>query len=240
MNRPKAVSKKVLKMRLPGGTAGRLSSFYRKLRAANRTLYNRVRYGPSAPRYGEYIWVNPQDCKRHLSSVYLRKKFNLTLDEARARVIEEDWPLEQALPIRELPLVKNCIEHWVSGTPWEKTGEFERMQELITTSKRGVSHGCRDFGDIVARYENLDRVFEQVRREGRFRVSNEVGSSHRWGADEMLVHVGPGGELFKGGEGMHRFAMALILDIPFPAHFSCVHVSAIPDLDRLRKARGAR
>lgn len=234
MDNPATRNRANIKRKLHNRLGNRVLLKYRKVQALQRTLYNRMRYGPSAPRYGELIWVNPGDCHRHLSSVYIRKMFNLALHETRARVIESDWPSEMAVPVRELSLIKSCIDHWVNGVPWKDTGEYERMDELMRDSKSGISHGCSNRDDIVKRYENLDSIFEQARQEGRLRKSVEVSPSYRWGAGEMLVHVGPGGELFKGGEGMHRFAIALILDIPFPAHFSFVHVSAIAELDRLR------
>lgn len=223
-----------IRRKLRNSLGERVLPKYRKVQALQRTLYNRVRYGPAAPRYGELILVKPGDCEKYLSSVYMRRIFNLALHEARAMVIESDWPSEAAMPVGELALIRNCIDHWVKGVPWESTGEYERMEELIRDSKSGISHGCRNLDDIVKRYENLDAIFEQVRQEGRLRRSFEVNHAYRWGAGEIFVHVGPGGELFKGGEGMHRFAIALILDIPFPAHFSFVHVSAIGELDRLR------
>lgn len=218
------------------------SNLARLLKVKNKRPYiiddyiNIIKYGFSAPKYGEIIWVNPKDCRKYLALTVFRERYNLTRHSAKARVIEHAWPVKEALIINELPLFKNCIAHWVHDVPWEQTGEYERMEKLISDSREKVSHGCMNKEDIIKRCENLDKIFEEVKKEGRLRKSEEVSSKLDWGAREMLIHIGPKGELYKGGEGMHRFAIAYILDAPFPAEIGCVHVSALPYLNELRQA----
>lgn len=208
--------------------------FYRTIKLAVRDSKNVIRFGPSAPRFAEIFWVNPMDCDRYLALALFRQQLGITRQQARARVITTPWPQEHVQKITELSLFKNCYRRWVEGLSWAETGEYERMEELIREDPRGISHGCRNRADIIRRCENLDRIFKMASQEGRLRSSSEIDPAHDWSAREMLVHVGPGGLLYKGGEGMHRFAIAYILKISFPANFGCVHVSAIANLDRLR------
>jgi hypothetical protein len=198
-------------------------------------IKNRIKYGPSAPKFAETIWVNPQDCSKYLALATFRKLFGFSRQEAKGRVIDTAWPIEHSRPIAEILLIRFCFDHWVKGIPWEETGAYERMEKLIKESDVGRSHGCTNRDDIVKRYENLDLIYEQAKREGRLRTNEEISPDYDWTAREMLIHIGPDGELFKGGEGMHRFAIASILGIPFPAQIGCVHVSAIPYLDNLRQ-----
>lgn len=205
---------------------------YRVLKLAARDGKNMARFGRPAPRFAEIFWVNPLDCDRYLALALFREQLGITRQQAR--VITIPWPYEHVQKVTELSLFKNCYRRWVEGLSWAETGEYERMEELILEDPRGISHGCRDRADIIRRCENLDRIFTVARREGRLRSGSEIDPAHDWTAREMLVHVGPGGLLYKGGEGMHRFAIAYILEIPFPANFGCVHQSALADLNRLR------
>ena len=214
--------------------------FYRAFKLAARDRKNVLKYGSSAPRFAEIFWVNPIDCDRYLALALFREQLGITRQQARARVITTSWPEDQVQKVTELSLFKNCYRRWVEGLSWAETGEYERMEELIREDPRGISHGCRNRADIIRRCENLDRIFKMARREGRLRTATEIDPAHDWTAREILVHVGPGGLLYKGGEGMHRFAIAYILKIPFPANFGCVHISAVDDLDHLRANKTAK
>ncbi len=198
-------------------------------------LKNRWRYGAMAPRFAEIIWVKPRECSKALASDTLKKVFGFSEHEIFGRVVESCWPLEEVRLITNLSLIKYCIEHWVHGVPWEDTGEYDRMEKRIRESPFGHSQGCRNRDDIIRRCENLDRIFEQAKQEGRLRTKEEISPENDWDLREMVIHIGPEGELYKGGSGMHRFAIAYILDIPFPAQIGLVHVSAIPYLDDFRK-----
>lgn len=212
----------------------KLRPFYRNYQAKKINTLNFFRYGSDAPKYEEIVWVDPKNCTNYICSIYLRKTFNLSIPEARAKVIETPWPKDQVESLLKVPLMQNCIAHWVDGLPWEDTGEYERMEKLIKTSKTGVSHGCKTRDDIIERCRNLDRIFEQAKKDKRLRSQKEIEPEYYWGAKEILIHIGPGGEILKGGEGMHRFAISYILEIPFPAHISFIHVSALPYLRIIR------
>jgi len=196
-----------------------------------RNLENITRYGWSAPRFGERIWFHPESISKALSDKHIKDHFGL-YNYISGQVVKPSWPLEKSTHIAEVPLIKNCIDHWIDDIPWEKTGEYELIEKEI--EKKGQFSGCKDKRDIIRRYNNLDKIFEQAKQEGRLRSPEEIDPDKDWGPREIIVHIGPNGEPFKGGNGMHRFAIAYILNIPFPAQIGFVHFSAIPALTKHR------
>lgn len=107
------------------------------------------------------------------------------------------------------------------------------MESLI--KKHGKYDGCVNIDDIVKRYRSLDTIFEQIRKEGRFRIRKEFNQKNFREKGGVLVHIGPYGEPFFGMGGCHRFAIALILKLKLPSQIGCVYKDAIPLLKNLRK-----
>jgi hypothetical protein len=197
-------------------------------RAFFRDTCNRIAYGPDAPLYAERIWVNPQGCQDCLVGLG---------DRYSAKVILSGWPPTGATSrkIDDLVKIRSCKEHWGKGTPWEETGVFGFLEKEIKRHPRSCFDDCRNPEDIKRRYDKLDVVFEEVRKDGALKKQVEID---RWAfreKDGVFVHLGPGGSLFLGGGGCHRFAMALVLGLTrIPAKVGCVHVTAFPRLRELR------
>lgn len=90
--------------------------------------------------------------------------------------------------------------------------------------------------DIIARYQRVDTLFQQVKEERVLRSRKEVKKNAFREQGGIIIHIGPGGKLFFGQGGHHRFAIAKILNIEYiPAQIGCVHVSAISELKKLRR-----
>jgi hypothetical protein len=108
------------------------------------------------------------------------------------------------------------------------------MEEAIGC--RGVHDGCTTMKDIIKRYELLDNIFEEVRREGRLKTIKEINPGSFRDKGEALFHIGPDGQPLFDGEGgsNHRVAIAYILQIPMPGQIGCVHKSALNKLRSLR------
>jgi len=199
-----------------------------------RDLYNISRYGWTAPRFAECVWVNPHNCNMFIPGDIIREFCGIAPRAASGMVLRSSWPFEQALQITEHPKIKCCIDHWVNSIPWEKTGVYEYMEKLIEQRRNGVD-GCKNKEDIVRRYEELDLIFEQIKKEGRMKTRYELTNSNFREMGGPYIHIGRDGKPFFGGGGFHRFAIAHILQIPYPAQIGCVHVSAIPYLKEYRK-----
>ena len=196
---------------------------------------NRVKYGLSAPRFAETMWIKATYETMSLEEKVIKESFGSLRLIASGEVIESVWPVERARPYMS-KRIKCCIEHWVNGVPWKDTGVYEHIYKEVKSD--GVKDGCRNFDDIVRRYDNLDAIFEQAKIEGSLRLKEGIDPSLYWDKlKDATVHIGPGGEPFLGEYGYHRFAIAYVLNIPFPAKIGLVHVSALPYLDRYRKQR---
>ncbi len=132
---------------------------------------------------------------------------------AKAGTVQDgEWDLSR-LVLRQHPKIVACLAHWVDGIPWRETGIIDEIASRAASLPGGFD-GCRTEAEIVTRYEELDRIFEQVQREGRLRTSYELGRSaspqrERHG---VMVHFGRTGNPIFGASGFHRLGMALSLD----------------------------
>ena len=68
------------------------------------------------------------------------------------------------------------------------------------------------------------------------KTRNEIFKDNFREVGGIYIHIGVDGKPYFGGGGCHRFAIAHILQIIFPAQIGCVHVSAIPYLKGYRKS----
>ncbi|MEN6384142.1 MAG: hypothetical protein ABFD79_02980 [Phycisphaerales bacterium] len=194
-----------------------------------RDIVNKIRYGSAAPKYAERIIVYPKVCEHCIDGISTRTPGR----SASGVVIDTDWPYS-SVSIREVPKFKFCIAHWVNGIPWEQTGAYEFMENLIAKSQRAVDH-CKNRNDIIARYKKLDEMFETIKKEGKLRKRSEIKSNNFREEGGILIHLGPNGKPIFGLGGIHRFAIASILNLPIPAQIGCVHITAIPSLNNYRK-----
>lgn len=196
-------------------------------------LYNISRYGWTAPRFAERIWIDPNSCNTFLTADVITKVCGKVPRNASGLVLKSSWPFDQAMQITDHPKIKYAIDHWVNGTSWENTGAYEYMEKLIEHKNR--VDGCENIDDIVRRYKELDLIFEQIKKEGRMKTRKEIVNSNFREMDGVLIHIGIDGKPLFGGGGCHRFVIAHILQIPIPSQIGCVHISAIPYLEEYRK-----
>ena len=218
-----------------------------------RTIINIFKYGPSAPRFNEIIWVDPKKIKMGLHENVVKKYFGFKKCDISGSVVHSTWPEEQSFHLFALvdPIVlkseskltwedsvririQSCIDHWGKGIPWDQTMAYKRLEKKI--KEKGSFEGCKTHYDISKRYEKLDQIFDQVKAEGRLRLKKESDFHLTIKKNqEAIIHIGPMGELYYGGGSTHRFAIAYILNLPFPSRVGVVHIKAIPILKQLRK-----
>jgi len=184
-----------------------------RINGYTRNIYNISRYGREAPRFGELIWINPRNCNKLIHWKLFLELYGINHRAASALVVESSWPFEQERHIIEYPKIKSCFDHWIRNIPWENTEHPGLIKNNMESLKRA------------------DQIFGQVKREGRLRLAGEINEKYRLGT----VSIGPRGELFFTEGGTHRFVMAYILNIPYPAQVGLVHVSAIPYLKEYRR-----
>ena len=143
-----------------------------------------------------------------------------------------------AQKVQESRKLTSIQSHWNQGVPWEDTDVFKWT--LSTVQRRPGHEGCYTREDVSERYRRLDEIYEEVRRNGRFRTRQEVDRSGRRETGAPVFHLGEDGEPIFAGEGYHRFAIALSLGVRLPAKVGTVHVSALQHYSRLTKPNVAR
>jgi len=198
-----------------------------------RDSYYSVKYGKVAPKYAELIFVKPVMIDSFLDANDVNDNYSLNIDRsASGRVIQEESIFNEAKDIFEVEKIKFCFSHWVDGKSWEETGVYKYYEYHINQGT--YIDGLKSIDEVKKRYSNLDKIFQEVKKTGKFKKRVELDDVFREEGG-IFVHVGPEGKLYFGGGGIHRFSMAIILDICFPAQIGIVHESAIPKLEQLRR-----
>ena len=95
-------------------------------------------------------------------------------------------------------------------------------------------HGIETEKEIVLRYEELDNIYYQIKKEGRLKSQSELFEGNFREKGGVLIHIGPNGEPYFGLKGNHRFAIAYILNIPIPAQIGLVHKSSVNRIECMR------
>ncbi len=180
--------------------------------------------------FAERIWVNPLDCTICLTGLG---------DRFSGKVVGNPWPPEGGTicEFRDVFKLQACLEHWKNRTPWEETGIYDHLLQKIKENPRHCFDGCSAMGDIRKRYVKLDFLFEETKKEGHFPEIKSDGKNWSFREkDGIVFHIGPDGRLFFGGNGCHRFALALVLQLPLiPAKLGCVHRNALQFLHLYRE-----
>lgn len=194
-----------------------------------RDLYNKLKYGISAPINHELIWVNPKEIRQVLVPAEVKRITGKTRTYTSGLVI--DWnEVKHIKPLHEEFKIQYCINHWREGVPWDEMG----VLEFLKTNSR--KHRRKSDEEISERFNKLDEAFKEVKKEGRLKTRKEIDPANYREQDGILVHIGRDGEPFFGSCGNHRLAMALVLDFnKIPAWIGLVDKDSIKYLDKYRE-----
>jgi len=203
---------------------------------------NKLKYGIGAPVYGARVWVRPEKVDRAIMQEPLIKLHPKEIDstwmiyDRRCSGTVMDFtgitPINYC-HVLDVTIVRGCIERWGNGRKWEDTDIYEYTLKMIELSKEKKFNGCKTIDDIVTKYIGYDKMFQQVANENRLRTRSELGGFRELGG--ILVHIGLNGEILLGTNGHHRFAMAKVLDIEFPAKIGCVHEKCLNNFKNISK-----
>ncbi|MCP2043994.1 hypothetical protein [Pontibacter sp. HSC-36F09] len=185
-----------------------------------RSVYNKIRYGANAPMYAELIFVDPMQVDQYSFAWKHRDS---------GRVIGGDWDQQENLTAIDSRFKFNaCIERWKLNKTWEETGIYEFMLNLILHRNRPVDK-CNSLEDIIARYEQLDDLLEKVKETGRLNTQRELNPSCYNEEGGIFIHIGRKNQTIFGGGGIHRLAIAKVLQLSsIPAQLGVVHSEALP------------
>lgn len=183
----------------------------------------RLRYGRHAPQWAARIWVDPRRCTT----------VAVDLDHGRrgsGQVIGGPW---RVAPIETVEKLRMAEEHWRTGASWDDVGAVAFVLEHLDELR--AHDGYRSAADVRRRFEHLDEIFEQVRREQRLRPRSEGPGRSVREHRGVYLHVGADGEPVFGNGGCHRLAMARALELPeIPAQLGVVHPDALRTWRALR------
>jgi len=190
-----------------------------------RERKNDLLYKGKPPLYAECLWVNPQQCKKSIrigSQTFTSGK-----------IIKKKRVFRDYSPVTEDRIIQKCLEHWVEGKSWEETGLVDDMMSLI--NRYGSYDGCSSREEVIDRYRKLDKLYERTKALGRLKSKEELDEDSFREEGGILMHIGPSGELFFGGNGNHRMAIALALKLEIiPVQLGGVYVLSLPYLKKLR------
>lgn len=192
------------------------------LRGALRDALNLVAQGGGAPRAQERIWIDPS----RLTRIYTRNPAQ-TPDYKRRHsgmVLAGDWD-RHTEPLDASWKIAACLAHFRDGVPWKDTGVYDHMAAMI--AERGQFDSCRTMDDIIARYEKIDALYSEIRKNG-FRDN----TLWRFGTPRLpegvYIHVDRHGEPIFGAIGNHRVGIARALGLTrIPAQLGVVHPGAL-------------
>lgn len=195
----------------------------------SRDISNVVRYGRTAPRYAERIWVRP-------AAIHHALVGRSDYATCSGKVIRIGDHL-RLTDLHTTPRIRSCFAHWVDGVPWEDTKDHRVMLEAIRQGKDWA--GCTTEEDLHRRYRDLDAMFRQIRSSMRLKTRQELDPRAYREEGGVLVCIGPDGEPLLY-DGFHRLAIALILELPvIPAQLGYVDENAIHTLERFRSPDGS-
>jgi hypothetical protein len=193
-----------------------------------RDVGNRFRFGKSAPKFCERIWVDAEEVSEYVGNEPITELTGQHRNLASGMVV--NWnQIKIVTPLRDQMKMKYCIRHWSGGVPWEELGYFDFM--------RSVARHRKDSLEVIrARFAMLDKAFDEARRSGNLKTRQQVDSRAFREKDGILIHIDSGGNPVFGGNGFHRMAIAKVLKLKkFPACLGVVDFRALPLLAKYRQ-----
>jgi len=190
-------------------------------------VLNKIRFGKSAPVFKERIWVKP--------SKDIRFKRIMPENDHSGIILRGDWDLE-TVDIFDKPKIRSCYEHWVNGVPWNETEAYLDIKDGFENRDIYID-GIKCMEELEKRYERLDQIFEEIKKEKRIKTSTELGKTTHPNREigGVKFHIGRDGQPIFSGSGRHRYAISLILELPIiPATIGVVHPDGVKYLAKLR------
>lgn len=201
---------------------------------------NIVKYGWHAPRFAERLYICPSSC-------WMSHKVFMPW-QIHSGTVVSIWPyndsdLYPAVESRTVDsktdaarIVNSCIEHWENQVPWSETPVYQFIFEALKKDGHFSPAGVSSLEDLNRRYQDLDDLFKQARKDRCLNVTGRRNGKALRGEDSTMIHIAPDGRMIVAGMGLHRFSIALILNLPqMPAQIGVVSREAIPLMKAMRK-----
>lgn len=186
-----------------------------------RDIANRLRYGHGAPISDEVIFMNPRAPIFNFARGAKKPRRHDS-----GRIVAGDWDRQIVKFQKKSPKYKAIKRRYRKGLSWEETGLFDYILQRI--AQHGVFDDCRNIHDIRKRYEAMDRMVDQVMRNGALDIRSLRPDAFRREHGGILMHIDRNGRGIRSGGGMHRFAIARVLKLKeIPLQVGMVHRDAV-------------
>jgi len=157
----------------------------------------------------KYIQIDPRlveyHCAYHMRT--RRTHGSKLFDWGKIEGGEWDKELKDSLSVATL--TEMLRERYEGGLKWKKTRLFAHKMKKI--AEKGKIDGCLNEKELLARYERLDRLYDEMKRSRGLFSADERGAPV---TDDLFISIGrDGGLLFSHG-GSHRLSLAQILELP--------------------------
>jgi hypothetical protein len=199
-----------------------------KFKIHAQDIKNKLKYGLNAPLHLERIWINPQQINSFIPKEEIKRITGKNRQESSGMIIDGS-EIRVMTPLEEDFRFRYSRERWKENKEWHEIGVFEYMK---TETIKYVDYSQ---AQLEVRYETFDKLFEEIKKDGRIKTRQEINPSNFREQDGILVHIGKDGELFFGGIGFHRFSIAKVLDLQIiPACIGLVDKNSIHLLNKYR------
>jgi hypothetical protein len=155
------------------------------------------------------IWTDPQLITHAYGAVIPKGCRFLSI------ILDGEWDSPEHL-VAEIPQYKMLVEHFKLGKDWIETGRVKGA--LLELEKEGTCWiDCHSKSDILARCNAFDELFRSI-RDGGYKTPRGIqygktGLARTCIPQEIVVNITRDGK-FLFWDGIHRLAIARILDLP--------------------------
>lgn len=188
---------------------------------------NYYKYGKKAPKYGELIFLNPDDVVKRISARDIEYKYH-------SAMVVDSWNNEKELYIAEEEKTKAIYRRYVSNCSWEESGYVDILLDDI---KKGLCTDLNNKEQIIRRCEGLDKLFEEIKRDRIIKSRKEINRFNYREIGGIEISISNNGELIKTHGGNHRLILAKIFNMEIiPAVIGLVHEDALDKFVEVREA----
>lgn len=180
-----------------------------------------------APRSAQLIWVSTRSITNVLpqSTDELGRAVGYRVfmprDIYTGRVIGGDWDLVTE-ELNSLHKFNCCVQHFGDKVPWDETDLYQLHLKRLQFD--GFHPKGNSAQQILERYKALDDLYQDVKKKGRLSTQSEIS---KYGFREdggIYIHIDRNGSPIFGGGGIHRLAIAKILNLEIvPAQLGVIH-----------------
>jgi len=216
-------AKRTLEILREEGPVGLFERFWMKLlpnkygfiyKIYKNKVMNYFRYDATA-KYKKIIYIDPNKICRNNTSVWIT--------DGLGQIKKGNWDIQTySQHIQEARAVTGIKQRFQEKKSWENTDYYEMAKERFDRGERVP--GAGNIEQLESRFQYLDELFKDIEKDG-YKRANHVSKDYKGNYKddlEVLVIITRNGEI-QHRDGIHRFAIALVLDIKIPVQVVCRH-----------------